>query len=296
MYDVSRNGVVFNVVEGDEKEVHFTSALRSGYPEVDSAKATLYEAPGAEAAIVVVHGIGKVKLSHLRFYPESMRREGLTAIMPVLPFHYERITEKNEYSDRFIKGPDEVMERKFCQAVVDILTCVDFLKSSGYKRIHIMGISSGGMIATIAMALDQRIEKGALVITGGNLEVITWKSIATSVYRVKKGREKREQYKKSLEIRRAFEECVRGFSSIDDLKDIPALFRYDPSLFAKLITPDRVLMFSAMIDPFIPRASSNDLWERLGNPKRYILPSGHLTAHLLFKRFIFKKSLEFYIE
>jgi hypothetical protein len=55
-----------------------------------------------------------------------------------------------------------------------------------------------------------------------------------------------------------------------------------------------VLMFSASVDIFIPREASDDLWQRLGKPKRYFLPCGHLGAHIFFKRLILKKSLEFF--
>jgi esterase/lipase len=290
-YDVPRESVKFYILDGCPKEIRFMSPFPCGHPEVDSAKAYLYEVKNSDQAVVFVHGVGRRRLSYLDFYPERLSRNGFTAIMPVLPFHYDRVVQGHEHYDKFIKGPTETMERKFYQAVVDIRTCVDFLEKSGYEHIHIMGVSSGGMIATITMAVDKRIERGVLIITGGNLEIISWHSIGTKIYRI--GKSWRAHKEKSLEIQKELDDCARSFSSIEDLERIPSFFRYDPSLFAKLIDNSGVMMFSALLDPWIPKKSSDDLWRRLGEPVRVMLPSGHLTSHLLFKRLILNRSVEF---
>ncbi len=296
MYDVPRKDVVFSIDSGDPHTVRFKSPFRSGYPEVDQARALYYEPPNAERALVFVHGLGRVGITHLTYYPKMLSQHGYAALMPIMPFHEERVSPNREHAQKFVSGDSEVMEKKFSQAVTDVLTCVDFFQQRGYTRCDIMGISSGGMIATIALALDKRIKKGALVITGGNLEVISWKSVSTRIYRTWKKRERNAQLERSRRIRREFDECARSFTSAAVLKNIPGFFRYDPSLFAKLIDSEMVLMFNAMVDIFIPREASDDLWQRLGEPKRYLLPCGHLGAHILFKRFILKKSLEFFSE
>jgi pimeloyl-ACP methyl ester carboxylesterase len=292
MYDVSRKGVLFDVSDGSPKEVRFQSPLPSGCPAVDRAVAYLYESANSRGAVVFVHGMGRKSLSWLRFYPEMLCRQGFTVLMPVLPFHYGRVSKDGEQFKRFLGGPTEVMEKKFYQAVVDVRTCVDFLERSGYERIHIMGISSGGMVAVIAMAVDTRIERCVLVITGGNLEIISWHSIATRIYRT--GKSRRAHREQSVRIGRELDECARSFTSLEDLERIPSFFRYDPCLFAKFIDTDRVMMFTALLDPWIPKRSSDDLWRRLGGPVRYMLPSGHLTAHLLFRRLILKRSVDFF--
>jgi len=296
MYDVPREDVGFSIARGNPHTVRFKSPFRSGYPEVDRARALYYEPSNAERAIVFVHGLGRVGITHLTYYPKMLSKHGYAALMPIMPFHEERVSPNREHAQKFVSGPSEVMEKKFFQAVTDVLTCVDFLEQRGHTHCDIMGISSGGMIATIALALDQRIKKGVLVITGGNLEVISWKSVSTRIYRTWKRSERNAQLERSKKIRREFGECARSFTSASDLGDIPGFFRYDPALFAKLIDRERVLMFNAMVDIFIPREASDDLWRRLGEPKRYLFPCGHLGAHILFKRFILKKSLEFFTE
>jgi len=294
MYDISREDVEFRIQKGDPyNTIRFTSPYRSGYPEVDAARALFFDVKGAERAVVFVHGLARIGLSYLTFYPRELSRYGITALMPILPFHEERTSPEQVYAERFLSGPSEVIEKKFYQSVTDVLACVDFLEKAGYSRVDIMGISSGGMIGTIAMALDPRLSKGVLIITGGNLEIISWKSSATRIYRTNERRKRLQRLEQSLRIRREFDECARSFTSVQDLVHIPGFFRYDPSLFAKFIGRDRVMMFTALVDPFIPREAADDLWRRFGKPERHLLPSGHLTAHIFFKRFIMKKSLAF---
>ncbi|MBN2323217.1 MAG: alpha/beta hydrolase [Spirochaetes bacterium] len=292
MYDVSLKGVEFEVSNGEPKTVRFRSPLHSGCPAVDNARAYLYETEGADEGVVFVHGMGKKSLRFLHYYPRMLSKRGFSAVMPVLPFHYDRVSADHTHYDRFIGGPTEVMEQKFRHAVSDVRACVELLRRFGCRRIHIMGISSGGMIAVIAMAIDSGIDRGVLAITGGNLEVISWHSIATRTYRA--GKSRRAHRDRSNEIRTRFDECAESFRSVRDLDRVPSFFRYDPSLFAKLITPDRVLMFSALVDVFIPRKSSDDLYRRLGRPERIMLPSGHLGAHVLFRRLMLRRAVSFF--
>jgi esterase/lipase len=292
MYDVSMKGVEFEVSNGEPKTVRFKTPFPTGDPVVDDAKAYLYETEGAEEGVVFVHGIGRRSLHFLHYYPRMFSKQGFTAVMPVLPFHYDRRSAERDHYDRFIGGPTEVMEDKFRHAVADVRACVEFLKRRGCRRIHIMGISSGGMVAVITMAVDHRIDRGVFAITGGNLEIISWHSVATRIYRIGKSRHAHRD--RSIEIRARFDECTESFASVRDLDRIPSFFRYDPSLFAKLITPDRVLMFQAWLDLWIPRRSSDDLHRRLGRPRRLKLPGGHLGAHLLFRRMMLRRSVSFF--
>lgn len=141
MYDVSGDGVEFEVRNGEPKTIRFKSPFPSGDPAVDEARAYLYEAEGADEGVVFVHGMGRRSLFWPHYYPRMFSRCGFTPVMPVLPFHYDSVSSERDHYDRFIGGPTEVMEEKFRHAVADVCTCVEFLKRSGCRRVQIMGIS-----------------------------------------------------------------------------------------------------------------------------------------------------------
>lgn len=287
MYNVSRKNVVF---EKKNNILFFNSPFPSGDKNVDRVKAFIYEGHGDEG-IVFIHGLGSRNFDYLKYYPENLTRYNYTTIMPVLPYHYERMPKDKKID--FLSGNSTDIEKRFYQSVVDILSCVDYLESIGMKKIHIMGFSFGGMIGTISKALDNRLDKAIFIVSGGNFLYITWKSVATKVLRVRYEDGDSCNIERCHKIHENFDLDAKNFSSLDDLNNLPPCFRYDPSLFAKNIDPNKVLMINAAFDPFIPGKSSKDLWSKMGKPKKYMLPSGHLTSHLWFKKFILKKSMEF---
>ncbi len=297
MYTTSRK-TAFKLEKGDSYSVlTFRSPKSSGIDVVDNAKALFFNVKSKNnEAIIFVHGTGQRNFDHLKYYPELFSKSGYPTLMPVLPYHFERTPPGKKSGTAFIKGTDVELAQRFDQAVTDILTCVDFLENEGFKKINIMGFSFGGMISVIAMAIDKRVEKGVFVVTGGNYEYITWKSVATKILRISYEENKECNPQKCALKHLAFDKSARNCHFLSDLKNMPICFTYDPSIFAHLIPPRKTLFFKAAFDPFIPSASSDDLWKRLGKPKRYVLPSGHLSAHLIFKKFIAKKAIEFFNE
>ena len=292
LYRTPREGVEFVVSYGSPSIVEFTSPRSSGDPKVDRARAYLFESRNPKGAVLFVHGTGQKNFNPLKYYPDYFADHGYTTIMPVLPYHFERTPDGKKSGLSFLQGNDVQIAERFDQAVTDLLTCVDFLQKKGFNEVNIMGFSFGGMVSTIAMALDQRIKKGSFVVTGGNYEYITWKSVATKIMRVRY-EESEECDQQKCEIKHAiFDKAANRFNSLKDIKDLPVCFTYDPSIFAKMVRSRKKIFFTARFDPFIPRASSDDLWKRMGRPKRYLLFSGHLSAHLLYRRFIARKSLE----
>ncbi|GEM_PF-655709 len=295
MYQSSRENVKFSVKDSKEHStIEFMSPKLSGDPQVDRARALLFKSKSPKGAIIFIHGTGQKNFEPLQYYPKFFLKNGYTVMMPVLPYHFERTPKAKKSGIAFIKGSDVELAKRFDQAVTDILTCVDYLEKIEFEKVNIMGFSFGGMISTIAMAIDKRIEKGVFVVTGGNYEYITWKSIATKILRVSYEENKACNPHECALKHIIFDNVAKNFKSLEDLKKMPVCFTYDPSTFARLIPPRKILFFKAAFDLFIPNRSSDDLWKRLGKPRRYVLPSGHLSAHLIFKKFIARKSLEFF--
>ncbi len=295
MYSTQRK-TDFHLESGEEYDVlSFESPFQSGDKKVDTARALVFKPQERKKeAVLFLHGTGQRNFDPLTYYPRYLSKNGYVTVMPVLPYHFERTPEGKQSGLAFVKGNDVQLAFKFAQAVTDMLTCIDFLEKEGFQSVNIMGFSFGGMISAITMALDKRVKKGAFVVTGGNYEYITWKSLATRVLRISYEEDESCTPQKCHLRHQIFDKIAEKFNTLEDLLNLPVCFSYDPSIFARLIPPRKTLFFKALFDVFIPSASSNDLWKKLGKPKRYVFPSGHLSAHLLFKKFIAKKSLEFF--
>lgn len=295
MYQTPRDEVEFFVKSADGHDsVEFISPKLSGDSKVDRARALVFKSKSPKGAVVFIHGTGQKNFEPLQYYPKLFSENGYTTIMPVLPYHFERTPDGKKSGTAFIKGTDVELAERFDQAVSDVLTCVDYLEKIGFEKVNIMGFSFGGMISTIVMAIDNRIEKGVFAVTGGNYEYITWKSVATKILRLSYEENKACNPHQCALKHAIFDSVAKKFNSLEDLKEMPPCFTYDPSIFAHLIPPRKTLFFKAAFDPFIPNKSSDDLWKRLGKPQRYVLPSGHLSAHLFFRKFIARKSLDFF--
>jgi len=171
----------------------------------------------------------------LKYYPKYFTKKDYTVLMPELPFMMERKPEKYREKELFLSGFTEDIEKRFYQFVNDIRTLIDYLEREEYEEVNIMGYSFGGVIATIAMALDQRIKKAVLVVTGENMEYITWQSLATRELRQRYWEEQFCDLETCHELHKKFDQAAAEFEKVEDLKKLPPCFRYDPSLFAHKI-------------------------------------------------------------
>jgi len=293
MYDTIRSSVKFSETDTIPREVKFTSPFGAGIPQVDRARAYYYPVEGAVSAVIFLPGLGDRRLTHFRVYIDGLNKAGISVILPILPYFYDRKSPLRPETETFMKGASEDLQKKYEHAVTDVRCAADYLESTGVRTIDIMGASFGGMISAISMGVDPRIRRGVLIVTGGNYEYITWKSIATKVFRVKYEEDESCSPGRCRELHKDFDAAARRLKNPENLSGFPSCFTYDPSFFAHLIRPERVIMFTARADPFIPRAASDDLWKRLGKPKRIFLPAGHMTSHIFFKRKILTESARF---
>lgn len=273
------------------KTIYFNSLYKTNNPILDKVKCLYFPCKHSKDSIIIVHGMGERNLKYLIFYAKKFCENGYNVILPILPYHYDRKVDDTA----FLSGFTEDIEKRFNQSVSDIIACCSILTELNINTINILGFSLGGIISVISKALDNRIKKASFVVTGGNFEHITWHSIATKVLRVRyESPDSPCNSKLCTQKHKNFCKICKDFKSIDDLTNLPSCFRYDASVFAGILNKKDVIMFNALFDIFIPRNASNDLWDKLNHPKKYMLPAGHLTSHVFFKKFIYKTTLEFF--
>lgn len=242
--------------------------------------------------IIFLHGTGQKNLKHLLWFIEHMPEHGFSGTMMILPYHFERTPERYKSGELFMETNATLLRNRFENAVVDTLTTVNYLKEFK-KPIYIMGYSFGGFIAVISASLNKDIRKLSLVVTGGNFYHITWKSFATKVLRVKYEEDKSCNEKKCYELHQyIYREYLKNLETPKIVVNSApkACFEYDPLTFAKFVEQP-TLLFEAMFDIFIPKASSQELNKALPNSKLYKLPVGHLSS-ILYKKKVLNKTVK----
>jgi dienelactone hydrolase len=131
------------------------------------------------------------------------------------------------------------------------------------ERIGCLGISIGGMLATLFAAVEPRLDCAVICLAGGDFG-----ELVVSADEVQLERWVRERL------------TADGISAAELQERIRREFEVDPLRLAPAVDPCRVLFVTARWDGVIPRPSREALWHALGQPERIDVPLGHYTTFL----------------
>lgn len=265
---------------GEEKgvilqRVSYESPYRSRFEVNNEVHVDLFvpKEVKAKAFLLFVHGLGLTKRRKPLYslLPKRIAQRGIRSAFLSLPYHLER-TPPGKSSALWFRDFNDVETAEFFhQAVLDIRSAVRLLK--GEDLPFLAGMSLGAMISVIAMAVEDDLKGGFLILGGGNLERIVWRSlvrlfmteegcgrgICHSLYGIY------PEYLKDVEERGSWRDV-----------DLPKIcFLFDPLTFAPLVRSKRVVMINSLFDMVIPIASAIELWKALGRPEIHWLPSTH---------------------
>jgi dienelactone hydrolase len=170
------------------------------------------------------------------------------------------------------------VENFFRQSVLDNRQVLDFLverQEVDTDRLGCLGLSLGGIKASLLAAVDERIKCGVFGLTGGSIADIALSSQEKSI--------------------KAYSEEIieRDVSSEDIYTELSQKVKTDPIKLAEYIDATEVLMFIARFDRVIPRKCCDRLYNALGKPEAIYLFSGHYTS-FLYLPYAEVKSLNFF--
>lgn len=240
----------------------------------------------AVGSILILHGLGTVNIPFLFWMGSHLASAGLQASVMILPGNYTR-TASGSTSGKDFFSPDLRRLTLFWeQAVVDTMTTIDLLQQENiwWDNNCLFGYCLGGMVSTIVSAIDKRINNLILMTVGGNIARIMWQSpVLKSVRRSLRSGSGEEGYlndEKRLNAR--FEEdslAVKKMKSASELleSDLHPLFKIDPIAYARFNDSKKVTMIEALFDKTLPIQTRKQLWEAFDRPKRYIVPTGHVS-------------------
>lgn len=252
--------------------------------------------------LLFLHGIGNSHVRYLIWFGERFAAKGVDTYFMIHPYHLQRARPGWNGGEPFFHHSPSHCVIRFHQAVKDVRRTLDLIDANGWGAglpTAVMGFSFGGMIATMAMALDKRLVVGILAFTGGDWRWINWYSPYLQPVRTayeKYGNEWgcRDEIR-CANLREAGRKKVAQVRDIAEIFELrPTCFHYDPISFAKLVEQP-VLMFSGIFDRVIPRRASDSLYRLLPNVRKVSVPSGHKSSYL-FRRFILEESITFLSE
>jgi hypothetical protein len=160
--------------------------------------------------------------------------------------------------------PIDSVERNLRRAVAARRAVVDWLETRtdvDATRLGAFGISMGGILTSVLLAVEPRLTSGVVALAGGDVPSIITKSDEGRLV------EWRAAKAEELGIDEAAVEVL--------LRDT---LHSDPARMAPFVDPRRVLFISTRWDTVVPLENQELLWRELGSPLRHDLPAGHYTA------------------
>jgi hypothetical protein len=172
----------------------------------------------------------------------------------------------------------EEIENYFRQTVLDNRQALDYLlerEEVDENKLGCLGLSLGGIKASLVCGADERLKCGVLALAGGSIADIAALSREKSL---------KKTIKKLKE---------NGATSEEIHIELSKKVATDPLKLAGYINARNVLMYIAVFDRIVPRKCGDKLWQAIGKPEMIYLPSGHYSS-FLFLPYAQAKSLSFF--
>lgn len=273
-YTATDPGIELHLEARTAHRTHYVATLPAGTPKSDGVFGELFLPRSSERVplAILVPGFGDESAVPCLLMARHLVKQGIAAFTLYTVFTTRRTSEAIDHS--LLSTAAECLGG-FSASVNDIRRIVGWASHHDGvdgKRIAIIGASMGGMISAIAMALEQRISAGVFMITGGNLEEMSWggaRHLSGMGHQCTR-EECREVYSHYAHFLN--EVAVKGLPNVTPAKEC---FLFDPITFAPLLRGRPVLMLNGLEDEIVSRRSAGEFWEACGRPRMEWLPTTH---------------------
>ncbi len=238
----------------------------------------------AKPCIILVHGWGDRSAIPMRKLAADLAEHGVATVFLYSPFHSRRAPRPIKK-----KGTHLTPEEWFVGyqiLITDIFSVLDWLairSEIDNGRIGLVGLSMGAFIGSIALALEERLKLGVLLLSGGNSGKIAQLSrfrnfrkdfgLPDNIYE--------QTQRKYLTYLKAVRE--KGWENVTPDQNS---YYIDAMTYAHLLRKKPMLMINALWDEFIPREATLDFWEAAGKPALEWLPATHPTIWAFYPRIL----------
>jgi dienelactone hydrolase len=131
----------------------------------------------SKKAIILIHHRGG-NIDTLDAMAKIFANRGISALTMLMPYHGIRAPEGTKSGEFFTSANIKLTIDAFRQAVLEIHWATDWLQTL-HSQIGIVGISLGGIVATLACAHDDRLKTACICHSGADLAAVTFRGIAT---------------------------------------------------------------------------------------------------------------------
>lgn len=157
----------------------------------------------------------------------------------------------------------DYMKNSFENVVADSQKAIDMVFKKDMK-VMAVGVSLGGIFATMLDANDKRVDGGVFMLSGADLAEIITQSKETGIIKIRK------EVMKNLGLsqKQLYQEIKNRTQEIEPLN------------YLQRLNPKKILLINAMFDQVIPSQSKKLMRKALPGVTILNLPTGHYTAAL----------------
>jgi cephalosporin-C deacetylase-like acetyl esterase len=171
-------------------ELRFPSPVETPDVENNMVHAEFFDPVGIKGrrpAVVVLHILG-ADFPLSRYMAARLADQGVAALFLKLPYYGERRPKggPGPVPRRFLSADIKRTMTSMSQGVCDVRRGVCWLASRSNiepSRLGVAGISLGGIVSSLAVAVDPAIREGVFLLAGGDLSRILWGMPETAPFR-----------------------------------------------------------------------------------------------------------------
>jgi dienelactone hydrolase len=211
--------------------------------------------PARRPAVIVLHILG-ADFALSRYLAARLADRGVAALFVKLPYYGERRPPGEP--KRFLSADVDRSIGAMRQGICDVRRAAAWLATRPEvdpAKLGVTGISLGGIIASVAAAVDPTLNRAVFLLAGGDLARILWEMPEGAKYRAL---------------------WVESGRTLADLKAMTD--PYDPLTYAHRLVGKRLLMIAGNVDKVVPPANTRALWSAAGRPPILWFDCGHYSA------------------
>lgn len=283
-FKVTREPIILRLKEKENRRTlfrefsfSFESQFKTGFPENDTIKGSFYVPRPVkhEELFIVLPASGdntsaeviSKKIAASGFYVTRIR-SGFNA----LPEKIIKEAAAMPDAKSAVSMASSFAEFALRQRIIDLMRLLDYCeKAHSVEKAHVVGISFGGIIASLYDAVDSRVKSQALIISSARIARILMDSQAEDI------KEIREMIIEKYHL--SYEEA---FGLLEEhLKNV------EPTTYASRVDTRKVLLINGrfdmlgIIDTAIPLSAVKETVEYFRYPERIVLLfTGHASSYL----------------
>lgn len=237
-------------------------------------------------SLILLHGLGTMNIPFLLWMGIHIANAGVRTFLPILPGNLTRTADGSVSGREYFSTDVKKMVLFWEHAVVDVLTTLRIAKEKNWWHENncLVGYCLGGMISVILSALTEEFRKTVVITSGGDIATLMWYSPTLAYFRrdVKKGLGREYRMDDKNWLLETFEKDIKKLDSFKNIQEmitsqIHPILKIDPIAYARFVQTNRITFIEALFDRALPLRTRKILWNALGKPKRYIIPTGHVT-------------------